>query len=168
MSRTLLVLRHAKSARPAGVPDHDRPLSRRGKRDASRLGRELAARQMVPELVLSSTAKRARGTARRVLKALGSAGDGRPELRRIDEPLLYLSPVGEHLCVLSSVDEPVGTVLLVGHNPTLEELVQLLTGCGDPMPTGCLVSIALPIEAWSELGLRTRGELQFRWVAKQL
>ena len=166
--RTLLILRHAKSARPEDVSDHDRPLTKRGKRDARRLGGELFDRLLVPDLVLTSTAKRARATTRRVAKALGWLDNGLADVRVAHEPRLYLGSLGDHLRVLSELPDTASTVLLVGHNPALEDLVCLLTGSDDHLPTGCLVAVLLPIASWAETGLQTRGQLYLRLAAKQL
>ena len=68
--KTLLILRHAKSSwKDASLADHDRPLNKRGKRDAPRMGRLLQEQDLVPDRIISSTAKRARNTAKAVAKA---------------------------------------------------------------------------------------------------
>ncbi|MET8948645.1 histidine phosphatase family protein [Streptomyces sp. NPDC004542] len=120
--RRLLVLRHAKSARPPGVPDHDRPLAPRGRRDAPAAGRALAAADPLPDLALCSTAVRARQTWE-----LASAQWGTPPPVRFD-PRLYAAGAAELLQVVREVPPEVATLLLVGHNPGLEDLVLTLAG----------------------------------------
>lgn len=120
--RRLVVLRHAKSAWPAGVPDHDRPLGPRGLRDAPAAGRALAAADCLPDLALCSTAERARRTWE-----LAAAQWGTPPPVRHD-PRLYAADVPELLEAVRAVPDEVTALLLVGHNPGLEELVLELAG----------------------------------------
>lgn len=123
--RRLVVLRHAKSAWPDGVPDHERPLAPRGLRDAPAAGRALAEAGCLPDLALCSTAVRARRTWE--LAAAQWAGPTPPV--RFD-PRLYGADVPELLGVVHETPAEVGTLLLVGHNPGLEELVLDLAGEG--------------------------------------
>ncbi|MFG2790271.1 SixA phosphatase family protein [Streptomyces sp. NPDC048419] len=120
--RRLVVLRHAKSAWPVGVADHDRPLAPRGLRDAPAAGRALAEADCLPDLALCSTAVRARQTWE-----LASAQWGTPPSVRLD-PRLYGADATELLGVVREVSTEVETLLLVGHNPGLEELVLDLAG----------------------------------------
>ncbi|MFI7412797.1 SixA phosphatase family protein [Streptomyces sp. NPDC049627] len=122
--RRLVVLRHAKSAWPDGVADHERPLAPRGRRDAPVAGRMLADADCLPDLALCSTAARARETWE-----LASAQWGTPPPVR-HEPRLYAADVPDLLAVAHEVSPEVGTLLLVGHNPGLEELVLELAGEG--------------------------------------
>ncbi|MFD9432276.1 SixA phosphatase family protein [Streptomyces sp. NPDC060002] len=122
--RRLVVLRHAKSAWPQGVPDHERPLAPRGLRDAPAAGRALAGAGRVPDLALCSTAARARRTWE-----LAAAEWGAPAPVRFD-PRLYGADVPGILEVVHETPAEVGTLLLVGHNPGLEELVLALAGDG--------------------------------------
>ncbi|MFC9343818.1 SixA phosphatase family protein [Streptomyces sp. NPDC057020] len=125
-SRRLLVLRHAKSAWPEGVPDRDRPLGPRGLRDAPAVGRFMAGAGRLPDLVLCSPARRARGTWELAAAELGRAVPTR------HDPRLYGADGPELLDVLHGVSDEVGTLLLVGHNPGLEDLVLLLaSGAAD-------------------------------------
>ncbi|MFI7299321.1 SixA phosphatase family protein [Streptomyces sp. NPDC050121] len=123
--RRLVVLRHAKSAWPDGVPDHERPLAPRGRRDAPAAGRALATADCLPDLALCSTAVRARATWE--LAAAQWPGPTPPV--RFD-PRLYAADVPELLDVVHETPAEVGTLLLVGHNPGLEELVLDLAGDG--------------------------------------
>ena len=150
MTKTLLVLRHAKSDRgdPA-IRDHDRPLTPRGEADAPRMGMALGALGAIPDCLLTSTARRARETARLAAAAMGYDGPV------VEEPGIYAASVESVLAVLRACDD-VSTVLLVGHNPGLEELVCLLTGGvgAEPivrLPTAGLACLALDITEWSHL-----------------
>ena len=152
--KTLLLLRHAKSSwKDAGRTDDDRSLSRRGKRDAPRMGRLLFAEKLVPDLILSSTARRARKTAAKVARACGSRRD------IVFHEELYLATPEAHLAVLRQLKGSRQRVLVVGHNPGLEELLAHLTGVEEHLPTAALAVIELRITRWSALTQRTRGRL---------
>jgi phosphohistidine phosphatase len=160
--KTLLLLRHAKSSwNEAGLDDHDRPLNERGKRDAPRMGGLLREQNLVPDAILTSTAKRAFKTARKVAQKSGFAG----QLQ--DRAELYLASPAVYLDLLSRLPEHVQRPLVVGHNPALEELVESLTGRQEELPTAALVQIEMPIERWSELvndnTNKTQGELVRIW-----
>ena len=120
--RRLVVLRHAKSDWPEGVPDHERPLAGRGRRDAPAAGRALVEADCLPDLAVCSTAVRARQTWQ-----LASAQWGTPPPVRY-EPRVYAADVPELLGVVRETPAEVETLLLVGHNPGLEELVLDLAG----------------------------------------
>ncbi|MER6784632.1 histidine phosphatase family protein [Streptomyces sp. NPDC000658] len=122
--RRLVVLRHAKSAWPHGVPDHERPLAPRGLRDAPAAGRALAEAGRRPDLALCSTAARARATWELV-----RARWDPPPPERFD-PRLYGADPPELLDIVRETPGEVGTLLLVGHNPGLQELVLDLAGDG--------------------------------------
>jgi phosphohistidine phosphatase len=161
--KTLLLLRHAKSswAEP-GATDHDRPLNDRGKHDAPRMGRFLLEQQLLPDLIVSSTAKRARKTAERVVAACGYQGD-----LQITESLYLAQPVA-YLRLLQTFADDRQRVLMVGHNPGLEDLVELLTGEIVALPTAALVKIAIDIDRWSDLSTDTPGRLEHIWRPKEL
>jgi phosphohistidine phosphatase len=156
--KTLLILRHAKSEwDEPGVADHDRPLSQRGKRDAPRVGQQLRAEQRVPDLIISSSAKRARKTAKLVAETSGYEG----EVLLKDE--LYLAGPENYLEVLQALPETCQSVMVVGHNPGLEELVEALTGEAEVLPTAALAQIALPIMRWQDLDEEVEGQLVYFW-----
>ncbi|MFV0137280.1 SixA phosphatase family protein [Streptomyces sp. HMX87] len=152
--RRLVVLRHAKSARPEGVADHDRPLAGRGRRDAPAAGRALAEADCLPDLALCSSATRARATWE-----LAAAQWGTPPPVRM-EPRLYGADVPDLLAVVREVPDEVGTLLVIGHNPGLEDLVLELAGDGlddaldrvrAKFPTSAIAVLAWRGPAWSAL-----------------
>ena len=151
--KTLLILRHAKSSwKFPDLSDHDRPLNRRGKRDAPRMGRLLKEKGLVPDLVISSTATRAKDTATAVAKHSGYKG------RKINFESLYAAEPAAYLTVLRDVADNYQQVLIVGHNPSVEELIETLTGEIHIIPTCTLVQIDFDIEKWSAiLDQRTDG-----------
>ncbi|MEU5112066.1 histidine phosphatase family protein [Streptomyces longwoodensis] len=163
--RRLVVLRHAKSAWPEGVPDHERPLASRGRRDAPAAGRALADAGCLPDLALCSTALRARTTWE-----LASAQWGGPPPVRYDERL-YGADVLALLRVVHETPPEVATLLLVGHNPGLEDLVHALAGdaLDDTLPrirakfpTSALAVLTRPAPTWRSLA---PGTALLTWTA---
>ncbi len=153
MAKTLLIMRHGKSSwdDPA-LSDHDRPLADRGKREAELMGRELKRRGLVPDVILTSTAKRARSTAKRVMRELGV------DLTLIEDRRLYASTPA--LCLLALAEQAQGeTVLLIGHNPTLDELVAELTAEAVSLSTASVAVIHLSLARWADLGRDVTGDL---------
>lgn len=146
--KRLHILRHAKSSwDDPDLPDHERPLAPRGEKAAVRIAEHVRAAEIAPELVLCSTALRARQTLAALLPVL----PGEAEIRIEDR--LYGAGVADVLARLREVDEDVGSVLVVGHNPTLHELALALTGRGDELehfPTGALASVTFTMR-WAEL-----------------
>lgn len=118
--KTIVLVRHAKSAWGLDVGDHDRPLSGRGKRDAAALGHHLTAQGLVPDAVVCSTAVRARDTW---MRALGGGAT--------DVPVRYLERIYEGQApdlatVLRTTAADVSTVMMIGHAPGVPDLVEYL------------------------------------------
>lgn len=156
--KTLLLLRHAKSSwKVADQPDFERPLNGRGERTAPLMGRYLRRQKIEPALVLCSPAERARQTAALFAEAARLGGELRYDERIYEASALRL------LEVVTQADEAAGTVLLVGHNPGLEELIQLLTGETRLMPTAALAKIDLAADKWGRVKEQT-GRLD--WIVK--
>jgi len=156
--KTLLLLRHAKSSwDDPEIADHDRPLAKRGRRDAPRMGALLREEELTPDLILSSTARRARKTAEAVAEESGYAG----EIELHDE--FYPGAPQDYLSALQKVWDEYQRVMVVGHNPGLEELLETLTGETLHLPTAALAQVALPIEHWIDLDEETEGTLINIW-----
>ena len=162
--KTLLVLRHAKSSwGDSSLDDHERPLNARGERDAPQMGRLVRKKRLPVELIISSDALRARLTAQAMADATGYRG------QLLLDPRLYHASAAEILAVLrSTVEDNVASVMIVGHNPGLEDLVARLTGEAEGLPTAALAQIALPIDRWSDLDTSTSGTLVGLWRPKEL
>ena len=161
--KTLLVLRHAKSSwSDPALDDHERPLNTRGRRDAPRMGELVREYGLIPDVVISSDAVRARLTAEAVIEAARYGGE-----IRLD-PRLYMAGPADILSLLRTVGKKAETVMIVGHNPGLEELVAQLTGAWQDLPTAALAQIVLPIDQWRDLKLSTRGTLVGHWRPKDL
>ncbi len=149
MSHRLLLLRHAKSSwDDASLPDHDRPLAARGRAAAELMGAHLRATGLRPDLVLCSSAKRTRETL---------------ELLSLDEPEvriedgLYGADDGSLLARVRLLPEDAGTVLLIGHNPGMQDLAIVLAGPGggdevvrlrEKFPTGALAAFEV-VGTWA-------------------
>ncbi len=154
MTRRLYLLRHAKSSwKDPALADHDRPLAGRGRRAAAAVADHMAERQAVPELVLCSTALRTRETYERLEAAL----EGAPVHY---ERRLYAASADDLLERLRTVPDPISSVLLIGHNPGIEELaLQLARPSPDrdnlhaKFPTAALATLKLTSSRWSELEL---------------
>jgi len=161
--KTLLVLRHAKSSwNDPDVADHERPLNKRGRRDAPRMGRLLEELDLVPEIVLCSTATRARATVELVLEAGAYGGDV-----VYDESLYHADPATV-IAALGDIPDGVERALIVGHNPGHEALLVRLTGVFETMPTAALAQIDLPIEHWADLDDLVDARLVHVWRPKEL
>lgn len=143
--RTLYLLRHAKTERPeSGVDDHDRRLTPRGVRDAAAAARHLVSVSPAPQLVLCSSAVRARQTLEPIAAAL-------PATATVSiEPGLYGAASAAIMARLRRVPADTSSVLVIGHNPAVHELAVALTGAGDPelvamvmerLPTAALVTL---------------------------
>jgi phosphohistidine phosphatase len=148
--RELWLLRHGKSDRDAVGPDFDRPLKPRGRRAAQRLGEWLQERQPHPDLVIASPARRALNTAQLICDAL------KLHEPPTHEPRLYFSGTEEIKNVLAECPSTAQCVMLVGHNPDLEELLTELVGEDNLpkveklMPTAALARLEMP-DDWSNL-----------------
>ena len=114
-------MRHAKSSwKDSHLPDQARPLNKRGQKDAPRMGKLLKESGLIPQRIYSSTAERARQTAVAVAEKLGYGG----EIIYLDA--LYLAEPSAIVDVLKSVPDGIECVLVIGHNPGMEQLVQFL------------------------------------------
>lgn len=161
----VLLLRHAKSDRPAGVADLDRPLNPRGRRTAPLMARYLAAENLRPDHAAVSPARRTRETWEPIHAALGG-----PDATLVPE--IYEAPDAALLAVIRATPETARCLLMVGHNPGFQDVALDLVGAGPRaargrlaagFPTGALAVIDFDVAAWSEIG-RERGILE-RFVA---
>ncbi|MDW5315542.1 histidine phosphatase family protein [Rhizobium sp. PL01] len=157
-ARRLLLLRHAKSAWPEGVADHERPLSDRGRKTAPVIGAYMAREKLVPDLALVSPAQRAQETWAIVRDVLPSG------ILEREAPGIYEVPAENILSVIQAVTPGIQTLLMVGHNPGMEDLASLLTGKGDvealdrmkdKFPAAGLAVIDFDLEDWGAVAART-------------
>jgi phosphohistidine phosphatase len=145
--KILLLLRHAKSSwKDGSVSDFDRPLNERGKKAARAIGQYIRRQRMMPDLVLSSPAVRARETTGIVTTTARLAAE-----LRYDERIYEADPL-RLVHMISQIEDNFSFVLLVGHNPGIEELLSLLTGSSQHMPTAALAKIRFEgADEWSEI-----------------
>ena len=151
-------MRHAKSSWDhPGLPDVERPLARRGQKAAGRMARRLARTVPLPELLLCSSATRAAQTCQPIAALLGPSTEVRVE------DGLYGASGAELLARLRALPDEVTSVLLIGHNPGVQDLLVELAGDGDParldevrakFPTCALATLRVTAR-WSELGPST-------------
>jgi phosphohistidine phosphatase len=163
--KTIFLLRHAKSSwNHPGLDDHDRPLNKRGKRQAPEIGKLIYAENLTPDLILSSPAKRACKTAEAVAKSCGYDG----KVDYIEG--FYPGGPAAYLRVLSELPNGVRRVMVVGHNPGLEEFLRELVGESEgsggsvsassaALSTATLAQVDVPLETWQELTAGTHGVL---------
>lgn len=161
--KTLLVMRHAKSSwGNANLSDHQRPLNERGHRDAPRMGKLLEMEDLTPDLIISSSAKRAFQTATHV------ANDSSYRGELLVRGELYLAPRETYYDVLGTVSNEHKRVMVVGHNPGIEEFVAWLVRAWETMTTANIAHIELPVSSWTEFDNSVRGKLVNYWRPKEL
>lgn len=151
MSRELWVLRHAKAEQNITIDDFDRALKKRGKQAAQRMGEWLKQQQLIPDLVISSPAKRAITTAKRVLEAMDA-----PDVAITEDKRVYAEGFERLKTVLAECPAEAQRVLLVGHNPELEDLLVYLVGIDQLpdsdklLPTTAFARLEMP-DDWTQL-----------------
>jgi phosphohistidine phosphatase len=161
--KSLLILRHAKSSwKDDSLPDHERPLNKRGRQDALLAGRLMREEGLLPDLILSSTAKRARSTVDLVVEESGYGGS--IEYSRE----LYAAGPEAYIVSLAKLPEKYDLVMVVGHNPGLEQLLEDLTDECETLPTAALAQVTIPIESWSELSNESGGKLVNIWRPREM
>ncbi len=143
--KTLTIVRHAKSSwNEPGLSDRERPLNKRGKRDAPVMGERIAAAGIRPSLILSSPATRAWTTARVIAEKLTYPVEF---LQRENE--LYLASLNDLLDVVVAQDEGFNSLMVVGHNPGLTDFVNYLSpGLTNNLPTAGVVSVNIDQDHW--------------------
>ena len=153
--RRLLLLRHAKSAWPEQVADHERPLAERGEKAAPAMGNYMAREHLVPDLALVSDARRTQQTWELVQRRLPA------EVAVRTTSDIYEAPASRLLETIRALGDSAATLLLIGHNPGLQDLALMLAGDGDARardalaakyPTAALAVIDFPVANWRHIG----------------
>ena len=160
--RTLLILRHGKAVPEEGGSDAARPLAPRGKREAQLMGQLMRKEELMPDRILTSSARRARETALEAAAAVHFSG----AIDELEE--LYLAEPEAYITAVRRDAPDAQRVLLVGHNPGLEALALILTGDPVALPPAGLVVCHLPIASFAELTPRVRGKMQSLVVPSEL
>ena len=156
--KTILLLRHGKSSwKDPDLTDHDRPLKMRGKKDAGELGHFMVLNGIIPDLIFCSTARRAKDTVKHLLETLSFEGE------IIYTRDLYHGYPDDYIDILRGVCEDINCVMVVAHNPGLEEFLSNLTDIEEWLPTSALAQIDLDLNRWGELDDYSQGELVGLW-----
>jgi phosphohistidine phosphatase len=159
----LLICRHAKSSwQDTSLSDFERPLNRRGERDAPEMGHRMARRGVVPDLIMASPAVRAIATAIHYAQQLGIPPT---QIRR--NPEQYEASVSALVGLIRTVDSGVGTLMLVGHNPESTDLANVLGGLSiENIPTCGIVALVFFQRAWADLAAGSGSCLFFDYPPK--
>jgi phosphohistidine phosphatase len=158
--KSIMLMRHAKSSRDSAGKDFDRPLAERGKEDVSRMGVFIKGVKASPGYIMSSPAKRTKQTVRLFTK---TAGIGSSLINWNKD--FYSGGTEDYLAAIQEAPDKTDNILLVGHNPLLEETVSLL--CNKEgiytvrMPTGSLVCIEHPAIKWKQV---KSGTARIKWM----
>jgi len=156
--KVLYLLRHAKSNwDDPDIDDFDRVLNNRGEKAAPLMGEQIRRREVRPDLILCSPAKRAEQTATLALES------AEIESEPLFDERIYLASASTLLSILSERAEKVDSVMLIGHNPGMANLLEMLTGKYDEFPTAALARIKLDIKKWKEL---RRGCGTLDWILR--
>jgi phosphohistidine phosphatase len=144
--KTLYLLRHAKSSwDDPSLADFERPLNGRGRIAAPFMGKLMRKRRLLPEIVISSPATRARATAEMAVEAAGL------DAVIVFEPSIYEASPNALRKIASGIDDEYRSAMLVGHNPGMEGFLYYLAGTLEPMPTAGLAVLELDIKKWSDI-----------------
>jgi phosphohistidine phosphatase len=163
MPKSLLLLRHAKSSwKDDDLPDHDRPLNPRGRRDAPKIGRLMVDEDLLPDAVCCSTAVRARQT----YELLVAEWPRRPETQFTKD--LYLCPANRLPDILRKVSADASRVLLIGHNPGMADFLAQTVGLAGKFPTAALAWLTLELEAWPDFDAGQPLRLEHVWRPREL
>lgn len=154
--KIILILRHAKSGLKHGdLPDHERPLNKRGKKQGPEMGILLKELRLAPDYIISSTAKRAVDTSKAVAESCGYSGK-----ISYNSMLYHQASAEQYIAVLSVVPDNYTKVLIVGHNPTLENLIEKLTNRIVLMKTCSLARMDVEIKSWKDI-VYERNKINF-------
>jgi phosphohistidine phosphatase len=162
--KNLLIMRHAKSDwADSQLSDFDRPLNSRGNNTAPIMGKELLERKKAPGLIISSPANRAKSTAEIVSKSIGY------NKSILFKNELYFGQIEEIIKFIKKSDNSFEQIMIVGHNPTLEDLIDefIIENGHYNMPTAAVVSILFDVEDWREISKKS-GKIEWLIVPKEL
>ena len=161
--KKIFLMRHAKSSwKDSNIPDHDRPLKKKGEKDAKAMGKMLKSKKLSPDVILCSSAERAKQTAALFKDAISF--DEKIEL----DDKLYMAEISDLITAIKKAPKKAKSVMVIGHNPGLEALLQTLTGKVETFPTSAIAYISVPIDEWSDLSVEVDGKLKKLWRPKDL
>ena len=161
--KNLLLMRHGKSSwKNDSLADHERPLKKRGRKDSKRIAKVINKNKLVPDLILTSSAKRAKETAEVVIETLSY------DKQVVYSDELYMGEPQDFISLLSDLDNELNTVMIVAHNPGLEAYLQIIDGEIEALPTAGLGHLVLAIDQWRDISFDTMGDLIGFWTPKGL
>lgn len=161
--KTLFLMRHAKSSwKDDSLADHERPLKKRGKKDIKLIAKVIKKNDLKPDLIITSSAVRAKETAELLAEAIGFKG------KIVVSDDLYMGEPSDYMEILTDIKEKFGSVLIVGHNPGLEAYLQIIDGEIEALPTAGLGYLMLAVDEWEDITLETMGDLVGFWKPKDL
>jgi phosphohistidine phosphatase len=161
--KTLLLMRHGKSSwKQPDLDDHERPLAKRGLRDSRRMGEMMLERELIPQTILCSSAVRTLETARGFCQVSSTV----VPILAMDS--LYLAEADVYFAELRALPNTLERVMLIGHNPGLESLLQILAERAESLPTAVVAYLVLPIDSWADLSSKTKGNLVEIWRPKEI
>jgi phosphohistidine phosphatase len=163
--KTLYLVRHAKSSwKDVNLPDHERPLNKRGEQDAPKMGKRLKRRRPKPEVIVTSPAVRAKRTAKILATEIGY-----PKSDILVDELIYTADQEELVSVLRRLDNGIDCVMLVGHNPALTDLVNSLAQCEVAnVPTCGLAVLGFRMDSWADIDHIRAKLLDFDYPKKEV
>lgn len=161
--KRLLIMRHAKSSwKDPNIADHERPLKKRGKNDAKRMGKLLKSKKIIPDLIICSTALRAQETADHLVQSMKYKNEV------VFTDALYMAEPKDILSAISDHAQDQKTVLLIGHNPGSEALLQILTGKVESLPTASIAYTTANIDKWKNIKKCEELKLKKLWRPKDI
>jgi phosphohistidine phosphatase len=161
--KTLLLMRHAKSSwKDDSLEDHERPLKKRGKKDAKLIAKVMMKNDLYPDLILSSTSVRTQQTVEEITSKMDYKG----KIVYLDS--LYMGEPQDFIDALKTLNDSYQSVLIVAHNPGLEAYLQIIDGEIEAMPTGALGYLVLVLDKWENISLDTMGDLIGFWTPKEI
>lgn len=146
--KTIYLIRHAKSSwSEIGMSDFDRPLNKRGKKDLPFMAKRLKEFGIKPDLILSSPAKRAKKTTKEIAQTIGY-----DEKKVVYQEALYDSSYTNYRYLLDSLDEDINSIFIIGHNPTLTDVGEKLSGAIlTNIPTCSIVAMEFEVDSFKDI-----------------
>ncbi len=159
--KKLYIIRHAKSSwSDETLNDFERPLNKRGKSNAPMMGERLKEKGVMPDIIISSPAKRAKSTAEMIAKEIGY------EKKVLFDENIYESSVDELRKIIKEIDNKKGIVFLIGHNPSLNALAEYYVNFSQNIPTCGIVEIAFECDKWANIEHKNAKLLSFDYPKK--
>jgi phosphohistidine phosphatase len=160
--KILLLMRHGKTSWKDTKKGEDklRPLSKKGEKDAHKMSELVEEKGIYPQVILTSTALRARETANIFLARCCE------EITFIVKNALYMAEPPAIIDELRTLDDRIEKVMVIGHNPGLESMLQHLTGKVESLPTANVAYLELPVARWADLSLEIQVEKWEKWKPK--